>query len=167
MQNKSKIKGLGSLKMAGSNLQKTAEKIQEQGVEFSTENNISFSFTLDRNLVLFIKEIVFIRINESVENYHFNESLAVREGIQLLSENFPVKQRPEEIGNPTKRGRKSTATEGVVKVSTSFLISEADREFIYNFIYEKQKGGGRFTKEEFFILVVNQLENKYKIKYQG
>lgn len=157
-------RGLSNLQSAGEDLQKT---INEKNIEFSTENNIPFSFTLDRNLVLFIKELVLKKINASVENYHFNESSAVREGIQLLRIISPIKQRPEEIGNPTKRGRKSTATEGVVKVNTSFLISESDREYIYNFIYERQKGGGRFTKEEFFVLVVEQLEKKYKMKFQG
>jgi len=156
-------RGLSNLQSAGEDLQKT---VNERNIEFSTENNISFSFTLDRNLVLFIKEFVFKKINSSVENYHFNESSAVREGIQLLGEISQVNQRPEEIGNPTKKGRKSTAAEGVIKVNTSFLISEADREYIYNFIYERQKGGGRFTKEEFFILVVGQLEKKYKMKFQ-
>lgn len=157
-------RGLSNLQSAGEDLQKT---VNEKNIEFSTENNIPFSFTLDRNLVLFIKELVLKKINESVENYHFNESSAVREGIQLLSVISPVKQRPEEIGNPTKRGRKSTAAEGVVKVNTSFLISESDREYIYNFIYERQKGGGRFTKEEFFVLAVEQLEKKYNMKVQG
>lgn len=157
-------RGLSNLQSAGEDLQKT---INEKNIEFSTENNIAFSFTLDRNLVLLIKELVLKKINASVENYNFNESSAVREGIQLLRIISPVKQRPEEIGNPTKRGRKSTATEGVVKVNTSFLISESDREYIYNFIYERQKGGGRFTKEEFFVLLVEQLEKKYKMKFQG
>lgn len=163
-------RGLSNLQSAGEDLQKT---VNEKNIEFSTENNIPFSFTLDRNLVLFIKELVLKKINESVENYHFNESTAVREGIQLLSKNSPVKQRPAIIGNPTKRGRKrgssgsSITNKDVVKVSTSFLISESDREYIYNYIYENSKGDERFTKEQFFVLVVEQLEQKYKMKFQG
>lgn len=153
-------RGLSNLQSAGQDLQKT---VNDKTVEFSTENNIPFSFTLGRNLILFIKELVLKKINESVENYHFNESSAVREGIQLLCLISPVKQRPVEVGNPTKKGRKSTAAQGVIKINTSFLISESDREYIYNFIYEKQKEGGRFTKEEFFVLVVEQLGKKYKM----
>lgn len=164
MDNKPKIKGLGNLKNAGSSLQKNAEKIKEQEKEFSTENNIALTFTLDKNLVLYVKELVFFKINNNVDNYFYNESEAVREGIELLGLSSPVPQRPEEIKNPTKRGRGTKQDKEIVKVTTSFLISEKDLEYIYNYIYHQQKGGGRFTKEEFFVLVVEKLEEKYRIK---
>ena len=158
----SRSRGLSNLQSAGENLQKT---VQENTKEYSTENNIPLSFLIEKSLVLFVKDLVLQRIKDSVDNYHYNESVAVREAIDLLRKAVPVASRPAEIMNPTKRGRKTTASPDAVKVATSFLISEADREYIYNFIYDKQKSGGRFTKEEFFIELVNQLEIKYNIKY--
>ena len=157
-KNRIKSRGLSNLQSAGKDLQ---EKINDY--KFSEENNISFSFKLEKKLIMFIKELVLSKISESVEYYNYNESSAVREGISLLRKSKPLEQRPDEIINPTKRGRKSTLGPGIIKLNTSFLISEADREYIYNFIYHQQKGGGRFTKEEFFCELVKELSSKYNI----
>ena len=161
-KNRIKSRGLSNLQLAGKDLQD-----QISDYKFSEENNISFSFKLEKKLIMFIKELVLAKISESVEYYNFNESSAVREGISLLRKNKPLQQRPDEISNPTKRGRKSTLAPGIIKVNTSFLISEADREYIYNFIYHKQKGGGRFTKEEFFCELVKELSNQYNIEVKA
>jgi hypothetical protein len=167
MEKKLKNRGLSSLKKAGSILQETEVKFKEHKIEFSTENNIPFAFTIDKNLVLFIKELVLFQITSSIDNYHYNESAAVREGINILKLEHPIERRPDEIINPTKRGRGNTLNKEIVKVNTSFLISESDREYIYDYIYNQQKSGGRFTKEEFLILVVDKLEQKYNFKKRG
>jgi hypothetical protein len=160
--NKPKIKGLENLKSAGSNLQVSNDKIEEKKLEFSKDNNITFAFTLPITMIAYLKELV---IHKLSSDYGYNESSAVREGLKLLQEASPfVKQRPEDIGVSTKRGRKSTADKEIKKKSTSFLISEADLNFIYNFIYYKQKSGSIFIKEELFSLIIEQLENKYKIQ---
>jgi hypothetical protein len=61
-------RGLSNLQSAGEDLQKTVNK---KNIEFSTENNIPFSFTLDRNLVLFIKELV-LKNEEYCNNFQFS-----------------------------------------------------------------------------------------------
>lgn len=165
MDNKRKIRGLEGLKSAGTNLQVSNDKIEEKKYKFSKENNITLAFTLPITMIAYIKELV---IHKLSGDYGYNESAAVREGLKLLEANSPfIVQRPDDIGVPTKRGRKSTADKEVKKKSTSFLISEADQNFIYNYIYYKQKGGGIFIKEELFSLIIEQLENKYRIKEES
>lgn len=165
MDNKGKKRGLQALTQAGSSLKETTEKIKDEKQEFSTENNIIFSFYLNKDLLLYIKQLRIFKINSNSSHYLYNESEAVREGIQLLKEAFPnIPQRPDEIKNPAKAGRGAKSDPNIVRSRTSFAMSEADVEFIYNFIYNKQKGGDRYTKEEFFSLLVEHLENKYKLK---
>lgn len=160
-EKRAKSRGLDNLQMAGSDLQETNEKIKEHKQEYSTENNITFAFTLPISMIAYIKELVIEKLSE---DYNYNESNAVREGIKLLKIASPnLEQRPDEYAIPTKKGRKSTADKEIKMKSTSFLISEADQNFIYNFIYNKQKGGGIFKKEEFFDLIIEQLEQKYQL----
>jgi hypothetical protein len=164
MQNKPKIKGLGSLKTAGSNLQKNAEIIQEQEKEFSTENNVIFSFRVNQDLIHYIKKLRLFKIEEKTSNHLFSESDVVREGIELLRETFPnIPQRPDDVEIPTRRGRGLKRDPDTVMSNTSFTLSEYDVNFIYNFIYDKQKKGGRYTKEEFLALLIDHMEMKFKI----
>lgn len=162
MDNKPKIRGLDKLKSAGTNVQMSNEKIEENKYNFSKENNITLAFTLPITMIAYIKELV---IHKLSGDYGYNESAAVREGLKLLEENSPfITQRPDDIAVPTKKGRKSTADKEIKKKGTSFLISEADQNFMYNYIYYMQKNGGIFIKETLFSLIIEQLEKKYKIK---
>lgn len=122
---------------------------------------IPFSFTVDRELILYVKNLVLQKIKEDVNNYFYNESTAIKEGIDLLKISSPVPKRPVEIGTPTKSGRGVATDKKIIKVSTSFLLSEEDKEFVYDYIYHQQRGGGRYTKEEFFNLIVEKLKEKY------
>lgn len=164
MQKKPKIRGLGSLKTAGSNLQKNAEIIQEQEKVFSTENTVIFSFRVNQDLIHYIKKLRLFKIEEKASNHLYSESDVVREGIELLREKFSnVPQRPIDVEMPTRRGRGLTRNPSIIMSNTSFTLSENDVNFIYNFIYDKQKGGDRYTKEEFLALLVEQMEKKFKI----
>lgn len=165
MDNKRKIRGLEGLKSAGTNLQASNDKLEEKKHEYSTKKKVIFAVTLPVTMIAYLKELVIFKLDS---DYGYSEGSAVREGIELLQEASPfVKQRPDDIPVPTKKGRKSTADKEIKKKSTSFLISEADLNFIYNFIYYKQKGGGIFIKEELFSLIIEQLENKYRIKEES
>lgn len=132
-------------------------------------DDVVFAFTLDKELILYLKELVlFKKSSDNAQDYFFNESEAVREGIKLMQNSYShIKPRPEDIGVPTWRGRGQTTQDGVIKVNTSFLISKAERNFVYDFIYHEQKGGSRFTKEEFMILLIEELERKYQIKKEA
>lgn len=164
MQNKPKIKGLGNLKTAGSNLQKNAEIIQEREKEFSTENTVIFSFRVNQDLIHYIKKLRLFKIEEKTSNHLYSESDVVREGIELLRETFPeIPQRPDDVEMPTRRGRGLKRDPDTIMSNTSFTLSDHDVNFIYNFIYDKQKGGGRYTKEEFLALLVEHMEMKFKI----
>lgn len=164
MQNKPKIKGLGNLKTAGSNLQKNAEIIQEREKEFSTENTVIFSFRVNQDLIHYIKKLRLFKIEEKTSNHLYSESDVVREGIELLRDTFPnIPQRPDDVEMPTRRGRGLKRDPNTVMSNTSFTLSDHDVNFIYNFIYDKQKKGGRYTKEEFLALLVEHMEMKFKI----
>lgn len=164
MQNKPKIKGLGNLKTAGSNLQKNAEIIQEREKEFSTENTVIFSFRVNQDLIHYIKKLRLFKIEEKTSNHLYSESDVVREGIELLRETFPnIPQRPDDVEMPTRRGRGLKRDPDTIMSNTSFTLSDYDVNFIYNFIYDKQKKGGRYTKEEFLALLVEHMEMKFKI----
>jgi hypothetical protein len=155
-----KSRGLDNLQSAGSDYQETTEKLKENKV-YSTENNLTVAFTLPISMIAYIKELV---IEKLAEDYSYTESSAVREGIQLLKlVNPTLKQRPDEVANPTKKGRKTTLNKEIIKKTTSFLLSEADQNFMYNYIYKEQLGGGLFRKEEFFNLIIEQLEQKYQL----
>lgn len=159
---KKSIKGLDRLKTAGTNLQVSNNKIEEKKHEYSDKNDVVFAVTLPVSMIAYLKELVIFKMNE---DYSYSEGSAVREGIELLQGVSPfVKQRPEEVPVPTKKGRRTTADKTIIKKNTSFLISESDLNFVYNFIYHKQKGGGVFIKEELFTLLIELLENKYKLK---
>lgn len=155
-----KSRGLDNLQSAGSDYQETTEKLKENKV-YSTENNLTVAFTLPISMIAYVKELV---IEKLAEDYSYTESSAVREGIQLLKlVNPTLKQRPDEVVNPTKKGRKTTLNKEIIKKTTSFLLSEADQNFMYNYIYKEQIGGGLFRKEEFFNLIIEQLEHKYQL----
>lgn len=159
---KKSIKGLDKLKSAGTNLQVSNNKIEEKKYEYSDKNTVVFAVTLPVSMITYLKELVIFKMDS---DYSYSEGSAVREGIKLLKEESPfVKQRPDDVPVPTKKGRRSTADKDIIKKNTSFLISEADLNFVYNFIYHKQKGGGVFIKEELFTLLIELLENKYKLK---
>lgn len=154
-----KSSGLDALKNASVEHEKSENKIN-----YSTLNNVIMAFHVDKELILFIKKLVFFKINEDVNSYHYNESEAVREGINLMRLTMPnLKERPAEIENPTRKGRRTTNS-GIVKVKTSFLVSENDKQFFYNLVYDRQKGGGTFTKEDFLKLIVEHLQNNYNLK---
>lgn len=137
------------------------QKVVPVEKEKESNNDIPFSFKLDKNLILYIKELVLQKIKEDVNNYFYNESTAFKEGLELLKLSSPVPKRPKQISIPTKSGRGATIDKKVQKISTSFLLSEDDKEYIYDYIYHQQRGGSRFTKEEFFNLIVEKLKEKY------
>lgn len=159
---KKPIKGLDKLKRAGTNLQVTNDKIEEKKHIYSDKSSVVFAVTLPISMISYLKELVIFKMDS---DYSYSEGSAVREGIRLLQEASPfVHQRPDDVPVPTKKGRRSTADKEIIKKNTSFLISEADLNFVYNFIYFKQKGGGVFIKEELFSLLIEHLENKYNLK---
>jgi hypothetical protein len=61
---------LQALTKAGSNLKETTEKIKEEKPEFSTENNIIFSFNLNKDLLLYIKQLRIFKIHSDLSHYY-------------------------------------------------------------------------------------------------
>lgn len=166
MEKKIRKRGLSNLVDAGSDLQKTTDIINENKAEFSRVNDIHYSFYGNINIVLYLKKL---RLSKNLEPnfYYYNESTAVREGIDLLRKAYPnLPQRPKEVVFAGLVGRGKIAGSDVKKIKTSFTISEYDQEFINDFIYSKRQSSGmaRFTKEEFFSIMIEHLEKKYKLK---
>lgn len=123
----------------------------------------SFTFTLDKGIIDFLRK--FITFKRTVKDqYNFSQSDAIREGITQLKMNYgniPSRPRSEKI--PTRKGKafgtKITSTQK--KITTSFYLSENDREFIYDVIYYNVKNGLAYGKEDFINQIVEVWEKEY------
>lgn len=123
----------------------------------------SFTFTLDRAIIDFLRKFIAFKRNVR-DQYNFNQSDAIREGIvQLKSHYGNIPQRPGSVKLPTRKGKAfgSKITSTQTKVTTSFYLSENDREFIYDVIYFNIKKGLAYGKEDF----INQIVEVWKKEY--
>lgn len=137
----------------------------KENEEIKKEKIINFSYYLDEKTLFFMKEFIhYKRFEEGV--FEYNQSSIIKEGISLLKEKYPnLPVRPEKAKIPTKRGRrKKTNEDDEIKYATSFNISESEREFIYDFIYDKLKKGEDYIKEDFINDLLDEIKHKYKMK---
>lgn len=133
---------------------------------FSAEPDIAFTFNLEKPKIEFIRNYVNTR-RENPEDFHYSNSSALREGIELLRENFVIGKRPKSVKNPIRIGRPTVDVQEQAtgpKIRTSFYISKADKEFIYDFIYAHSKPDVFFGKEKFFDFIINVLSVQGKTK---
>lgn len=133
---------------------------------FSAEPDIAFTFNLEKSKIEFIRGYVNAR-RENPEDFHYSNSSALREGIALLKENFEIARRPKTIKNPIRIGRPTADVQeqaGEAKVRTSFYISRADKEYIYDFIYAHTTPDTFFGKEKFFDFIISALSVQGKRK---
>lgn len=101
------------------------------------DRSFIFAFNLEQEKVQFLREYVILKRKSDPIHFHFNISKAIKKGIEILSSLNPdLKSRPDNIKIPTKRGTKGSLN-GVIKLKTSFWITDSDRDFIYNYIYYK------------------------------
>lgn len=133
--------------------------------EFSTVPNPKkpFSFNLAKNKIEWLRNFVAFK-RKTPAFFHYNNSSALREGIEIMREKYPIERRPKEIENPIRLGRPYFLDEQDKKKKTSFIISQADREYIYDFIYKYSADSEFFGKENFFEYIIEVLSNTYKIK---
>lgn len=129
---------------------------QENEIE---KNNITFSFLLEIEKVETLRNVETFRRKT---DFHYSVSDAVREGIQLMiKDSKDLVVRPVGL-IPTRRGKRSN-NEKKERVFTSYRISESEREFIYDYIYNKcLKMDGNFTKDDFMEDLIKTLKLAYK-----
>jgi Arc/MetJ-type ribon-helix-helix transcriptional regulator len=156
----SQIAGIG-------NASRQLEEIGDKQI-FSEDNLFNFSFNVDRSLVDFIRKFVDIK-RSNPDEYHYNQSDAIREGIKLLKEaNIEIGQRPRSVKIPTRKGRTFGSTvedfNKVEKIKTSFRINEIEKEYIYDFIYSKATSEKPYGKEDFLEELTEALKQKYNVK---
>jgi len=129
--------------------------------QFSDDLLIGFPFNIKKTKLEFLRMLVVYKRTLSPNFFHYSNTDAVREGIQALRELNPnIEQRPNSVKFSTRNGTLGRLN-GVEKKKTTFSISENDKEFIYNFIYEKSKKIGEYGKAEFFDELLEELRKKY------
>lgn len=156
----SQIAGIGSAS-------KSLEEIGDRQI-FSEDNLFNFSFNVEKPLIDFIRKFVDIK-RTNPDQYHYSQSDAIREGINLLREINPtIIQRPRAVKIPTRKGRVygTVIDEGnkTEKVKTSFRINEIEKEYIYDFIYSKATSEKPYGKEDFLEELTDVLKEEYQIK---
>jgi hypothetical protein len=143
-------------------LQATEKKEQLNEKKFFT-----FSFNLEQQAVEFLREFVLYKRKSDSLFFHFNNSQAIREGILLLKANNPsIEARPEHLKIPTRVGREGSLN-GAVKLKTSYFINEVERDFIYNFIYEKSLQNVYYSKTDFMNDLIGAIKNEYPKMKKG
>ena len=137
----------------------------KEAEEIKKEKTLIFSYHLDEDTMNFIQDFIHYKRFENGK-FEYNLSSMIKEGVSLLKERYPnIPNRPENVKIPTIRGRKKRVNEDdEIKYATSFNISESDREFIYNFIYDKLKKGEDYIKEDFMNDLITEIKRKYKMK---
>lgn len=135
--------------------------IEEQEEHFSTEIFLSFPFNLEQEKVQFLRSFVLFKRNLSPEFFHYNNSHAIREGIDLLGQAHPnLKKRPKTVKIPTRLGSQGSLN-GKVKLKTSYWINEVERDFIYNFIYANSIIKNEYSKSDFMDDLIKILCSTY------
>lgn len=133
--------------------------------EIKKEKTLIFPYQLDESTMLFIRNFIhYKRFEDGV--FEYNLSSVMKEGISLLKEKYPnIPLRPKNVKTPTKKGRRKKSNENEeTKYPTSFHISESEREFIYDFIYDKLKKEEDYIKEDFMNDLITEIKRKYKMK---
>lgn len=136
-----------------------SEKSQEDF--FSSEKFLSFPFNLEQDKIEFLRNFVTYKRKSDPAFFHYNNSSAIREGLELLDKEYPeLRKRPAAVKIPTRYGTRGRLN-GVIKIKTSYWINEVEREFIYNFIYMKSLTNEDYNKSEFMDDLINALTNEY------
>lgn len=158
--NKNKIQNSDSLiDSLGIETEKLLQNEKEE--TFSTTKFVSFPFNLEQEKVEFLRNFVLFKRNLSPDYFHYNNSHALREGILLLqSENPNLEHRPKSVKIPTRLGTQGNLN-GTVKLKTSYYISEADKNFMYDYIYQQQSSKPNFSKTDFMEDIINVLSSSY------
>lgn len=122
------------------------------------EKKINFSFVLSIEQMQKLRNFVDEKRNSDIEFFNFNNTDAFREGLELLKSEHPdLKKRPRALKIPTRIGRRFGTKNGEERFPTSFSISEDERNFIYDFIYNKALENSRYCKENFFNEIINKI----------
>lgn len=130
----------------------------------STANTESFAFNADKSQIDIIRDFVIFKRKSNPVFYHYNQSSAFREGIELLQEKNSFPQRPLSVEIPTSRGTTGRLN-GMTKVKTSFAISPKIKNIIYDIIYHKSDGTGKgYGKRELLEDIISELKEKYNWK---
>ena len=139
----------------------------KENENIKTEKTINFVFEIEESLIQLIRNFVHYKKFEA-GMYEYNQSSVIKEGISLLKEKYPnLPARPDKVKKPTIRGRRKKSIgeiQAEKKHLTSFNITERERDFIYNFIYDKLKKGEDYIKEDFINDLLDEIKHKYKIK---
>lgn len=133
--------------------------VEEQ--KLSADKFSTFAFNIEEEKVKFLRDFVLYKRNIDPQFFHFNNSKAIREGIEILSELYPdLKKRPQEVKIPTRKGTDGLLN-GVIKLKTSYWINQIEKDFIYNFIYAESLKNDDYNKSAFMSDLIEAINTKY------
>lgn len=144
------------------NTEKTEQVIKNK------EKKINFTFNLNQEMISFIRKFVHFKRFEKNE-FLYNQSIFLTEGVSILREkNKELPKRPQAFKIPTTKGRRQgyVASEQIQeKFVTSFRILEEDKDFIYDYIYQRLKEELIYLKEHFLFELIQEMRDKYNLKF--
>jgi len=140
-------------------LDKLNEQWNNAQEQQKVKKNVTFSFLIE------IEKIEALRSFESFKrktDFHYSVSDVIREGIEIMrNQNKNLPSRPNGL-IPTRRGKHSNSQKKE-RVFTSYRISENDRDFIYDYMYNKcSKMEGNYTKDDFMEDLIEAFKSAYK-----
>lgn len=129
--------------------------IKNEGID--EELKKTFSLTIPLENYLFLMRLIAEKKNNGIYNYKLKNAFI--EGLELLKEQYP---NVSNITDVERRHYKGGIQSSKIKsYSTSTILLTSDIKWIDNFINEKSTRNEFFSKNDFIIELVENLEKYY------
>lgn len=122
------------------------------------EKKKAFSLNIPLDKYVFITEL--ISDKTKLGNYNYSLKDAFADGLELLKNSYPLISNEKSLERRFYRGGNQKSK--VQSYNTSSLLFESDINWIDNFIMEKRKEDQFFSKTDFIIELVEELQKKNK-----
>lgn len=159
-------KNLGGLNTLFSGSKKQSEQRQDEN-ETPTKNEKedeaktkTFSLNLPMDKYKYIRTVIGYKTLNGQYNYNLKD--AVKEGLNLLKKKYPDISY-EALDRRFYKGGKQKGK--IETYSTSSIMLVKDVNWIDNYIVEKRRADEYFSKTDFIIELVDELEKVYRKKF--
>ena len=118
----------------------------------------TFSLTIPLEKYIYITSLISRKTSEGIYNYNLKDAFA--EGLELLKKKHSTITSEKSLERRFYRGGKQKSK--IESYSTSSIILVSDINWIDNFIAEQRRTNQFFSKTDFIIELVEELEKFYK-----
>jgi hypothetical protein len=118
----------------------------------------TFSLTIPMDKYIYITSLISKKTAQGYYNYNLKDAFA--DGLELIKKAYPNISNEKSLERRFYRGGKQSQKIESYRTSTVLLVS--DINWIDNFIAEKRKENQFFSKTDFIIELVEQIETFYK-----